>query len=163
VKARIPTVAISRTLQAAATFGMLTPSNAAEVMDSRIAVDIPQPHQRVDVLMAVSTELIGDQEISAGVRFPVIPEWDRKSETRFLNLVDREAKAVATRQELNELELLTDLRRRFEAPRTGEEVLREYEQYQLVRDLLQSLTRYVKFVGNASGPSSARSRAKTKA
>ena len=91
-------------------------------------------------------------------------EWDHKVSRRFFELVDREAKNVATVQEIEELERLSDMRRKFEAPRTGEEVLREYEQHQLVRNLLQSLTRYVEFVRSAPiEPSSTRSRAKAKA
>jgi hypothetical protein len=94
----------------------------------------------------------------------VAAEWDHKASHRFFELVDREAKSVATVQEIQELEGLSDLRRQFEAPRSGEEVLREYEQHQLVRDLLQSLTRYVEFVRSAPiEPSSTGSRAKAKA
>jgi hypothetical protein len=117
-----------------------------------------------EAFAGILRELAEEQEVSSAVRFPVVSEWDRKADRRFLDLADREAKGTATAQELEELEALSDLRRRFEAPHTGQEVLREYEQHQLVRNLLQSLTRYVEFIGNETiKPSSTRSRAKAKA
>jgi hypothetical protein len=91
-------------------------------------------------------------------------DWDHKAGRRFFELVEREAKNIATAQEIEELEGLSNLRRQFDAPRSGEEVLREYEQHQLIRNLLQSLTRYVEFVRSAPiEPGSARSGAKAKA
>jgi hypothetical protein len=91
-------------------------------------------------------------------------DWDHEAGRRFFELVEREAKNIATAQEIEELEGLSNLRRQFDAPRSGEEVLREYEQHQLIRNLLQSLTRYVEFVCSAPiEPGSARSGAKAKA
>jgi hypothetical protein len=163
VKARIPTAAISRTLQAVATFGVVAPTITSETTEPRVIVDLSRPAEGNEVFASILGELTLEQDVSSTVNFPVASEWDNKSDRRFVDLVDREAKSVATTLELDELEVLSDLRRRFEAPRSGEEVLREYEQQQLVRDLLQSLTRYVEFIGTTAKPGSARSRAKAKA
>jgi hypothetical protein len=117
-----------------------------------------------ETFASIFSEFAEDQEVSSAINFPAAGEWDHKAGRRFFELVDREAKNVATVQEIEELEGLSDLRRQFEAPRSGEEVLREYEQHQLIRNLLQSLTRYVEFVHSApTEPSSTRSRAKAKA
>jgi hypothetical protein len=123
-----------------------------------------QPTESSETVASVFSELALDQEVSSVVNFPVAGEWDHNASRRFFELVDREAKNLATMQEIEELESLSNLRRQFEAPRSGEEVLREYEQHQLIRDLLQSLTRYVEFVGSPpTKPSSTRPRAKAKA
>src|SRR5262245_55145291 len=106
--------------------------------------------ESTDTVASSFSELTGDQEVSSAVNFPIAGEWDYKAARRFSDLVDREARNVATVQEIEELENLSNLRRQFEAPRSGEEVLREYDQHQLIRDLLQSLTRYVEFVRSAS-------------
>jgi hypothetical protein len=165
VKARIPTAAISRTLQAVGTFGLAAPLSAMGAATQGNMITAPsQLTESTETVASIFSDLTGDQEVSSAVNFPIAGEWDHKAGRRFFELVDREAKNVATAQEIEELENLSNLRRRFEAPRSGEEVLREYEQHQLIRDLLQSLTRYVEFVRSApTEPSSTRSRAKAKA
>jgi len=164
VKARIPTAAISRTLQAVATFGIVAPDTISEATKPSLIADLSRAAEGIGAFSDILSELAEEQDVSSGVNFPVAAEWDHSSERRFLNLVDREAKGVAATQELKELEGLSDLRRRFEAPRSGREVLREYEQHQLIRNLLQSLTRYVQFVGSTvAETSSTRARTKSKA
>jgi hypothetical protein len=164
VNARIPTAAISRTLQAVATFGIVTPSTMSAATEGSMIAAPSYLTEGTEAFASISRELAEDQEVSSAINLPVAAEWDHKASHRFFELVDREAKSVATVQEIQELEGLSDLRRQFEAPRSGEEVLREYEQHQLVRDLLQSLTRYVEFVRSAPiEPSSTGSRAKAKA
>jgi hypothetical protein len=104
-----------------------------------------------------------EQETSTAITIPIVETWDKAAEKRFWALVDREAKDIATTAEIEELERLTTLRR-SEIPRTGEEVLREYEQHQLIRNLLHSLTRYVEFLERTSSePSSTRAGTKAKA
>jgi hypothetical protein len=49
-------------------------------------------------------------------------DWDHKAGRRFFELVEREAKNIATAQEIKESEGLSNLRRQFDAPRTGGEV-----------------------------------------
>lgn len=94
----------------------------------------------------------------------VIPQiWDSTSSRLFDRLAEKEALGTANKSELNELENLSAMRRQSEMPRTGEEVLREYEQGQLVRNLLRSLTSYVEFeqrTTQSQGAARARSTAK---
>jgi len=164
VKTRIPTAAISRTLQAVATFGLAAPTATSAATEGGTIRAPSQITESTETVASVLTELAGDQEVSSAVSFPVAGEWDHKAGRRFFELVDREAKNLATVQELEELEELSNLRRRVEAPRSGEEVLREYEQHQLIRNLLQSLTRYVEFIHTSpTEQSSTRSRAQAKA
>jgi len=165
VKTRIPTAAISRTLQAVATFGLITPSSAIEATEGSSTIASPSNlAEGTDAFAGVLSGLSEEQETTTAVGFPIAAMWDKAANKRFFALVDREAKNIATPEEIEELERLSDLRRRSEITRTGDEVLREYEQHQLIRNLLHSLTNYVEFIGNASSePSSTRSRAKAKA
>lgn len=164
MKARIPTAAISRTLQAVATLGGVSPSAMSETTSPTILVDPSRATEGAEIFSSILGELSQEQEVSSFVNFPVAAEWDHKSDRRFVELADREARGIATMQELEELEHLSEVRRRHEASRSGEEVLREYEQHQLIRNLLQSLTRYVEFVRTATPePSSAGYGAKAKA
>ncbi len=105
-------------------------------------------------------------EASAALTIPIQQEWDGTRKRRFRALAEKEALETASKGELEELEELSALRRNSQVSRRGEEVLREYEQGQLVRDLLGSLSRYVEFESKArikDGASKTRSRAKTKA
>lgn len=164
MNARIPTAAISRTLQAVATFGLVAPSTTSAATQASMIADPSHLVEGTETFASIFGELAEDQEVSSAVNFPVAGQWDHKAGRRFFELVDREAKNVATTEEIEELEGLSELRRQFEASRSGEEVLREYEQHQLIRNLLQSLTRYVEFVRSApTEPSSTRPRAKAKA
>jgi hypothetical protein len=164
VKTRIPTTVISRTLQAVATFGVVAPSVQIEATQSTMVVGPSHPAEASAAFAGVLTGLSEVQEASTAVSFPSVAIWDSTAEKRFLSLVDREAKDIATTQDIEELERLADLRRRSELPRSGDEVVREYEQHQLIRNLLHSLTRYVEFVGNVSTESSStRSGTKAKA
>lgn len=164
MKTRIPTTVISRTLQAVATFGVVAPSVPIEATQSSTVAGLSHAAEASDAFAGVLTGLSGVQETSIAVSFPIVAIWDSAAEKRFLSLVDREAKDIAATHEIEELERLADLRRHSELPRSGDEVVREYEQHQLIRNLLHSLTRYVEFVGNASTePSSTKSGAKAKA
>jgi hypothetical protein len=164
VKARIPTAAISRTLQAVATLGVVTPHAVSETTKPSVISDPLRGAEDTQAFSVILSELSEQQEVSSAVKFPHVAEWDHASDKRFVELVEREATGAATKKEMKELERLTGLRRQAEAPRTGEEVVREYEQHQLISNLLQSLTRYVEFIGGAATePSSSRSRTKAKA
>jgi hypothetical protein len=107
-----------------------------------------------------------DDEAEA-IRAPMmtIPQiWDSASVRLFDRLAEKEALGTANKSELDELENLSAMRRQSEMPRTGEEVLREYEQGQLVRNLLHSLTSYVEFEqGTTQSQGAARLRSKAKA
>jgi len=165
MNARIPTAAISRTLQAVATFGLVTPGTASAATQDSVIADPSHLVEGTETFSSIIGNLAEQQQVASAVNFPVVAgEWNPKAGRRFFELVDREARDVATAQDIEELEGLSKLRRQFEAPRSGEEVLREYEQHQLIRNLLQSLTRYVEFArGAPAEPSSTRPRAKAKA
>ncbi|GEM_PF-4496022 len=112
---------------------------------------------------SIGVDLGQDVEVTPPATISVQAEWDNSVERLFERLVEKEALGNASREELAELEGLSNLRRQTEIVRTGAEIVREYEQSQLIRDLLQSLTRYVDFEQNSQSASSARPRSKTKA
>jgi hypothetical protein len=147
-----------------ATFGLIGTSTTSAATQASMIADPSRLIEGTETFASTLGKLAEDQEVSSAVNFPLAREWDHKAGRRFSDLVDREAKNIATAQEIEELESLSNLRRQFEAPRRGEEVLREYEQHQLIRNLLQSLTRYVEFIRSAPiEPSSTRARTKAKA
>lgn len=71
--------------------------------------------------------------------------WTPVHEKRFLDLAGREATGELTPQDSADLERLSHMRRGLKNPRRGEELLWEYEQRQLTRDLISALSRYVTF------------------
>jgi hypothetical protein len=71
--------------------------------------------------------------------------WTSEHEKRFLRLAGREATGELGAEDKAELEQLTGLRRGLRNPRRGEELLWEYEQRELTRDLVSALSRYVTF------------------
>jgi hypothetical protein len=71
--------------------------------------------------------------------------WTPQSERRFAALAEREALGRLTLEQKAELERLTVARRASKNPRPGEEVIGEYEQRKLTRDLVEALTKYVSF------------------
>ena len=126
MKARIPTAAISRTLQAVATFGLVAPIVPIETTQSSTIATPSHVAEGGDAFAGVLSGLSEERETSTAINFPIVGMWDKATGKRFLDLVDREAKNIATRREIEELERLSDLRRRSELPRSGDEVLREY-------------------------------------
>jgi hypothetical protein len=72
-------------------------------------------------------------------------EWTSVHEDKFLDLAGREATGELKPGEEFELERLAGLRRGLKNPRRGEELLREYQQRELTRDLIAALSRYVTF------------------
>ena len=66
-------------------------------------------------------------------------------EKRFLDLAGKEATTNLAQAEQVELERLSQLRRGLKNPRRGEELVWEYEQRELTRDLINALSRYVTF------------------
>jgi len=83
-------------------------------------------------------------------------QWTPEQEKKFLDLAGREAIGNLTSQDTAELERLSQLRRGLKNPRRGEELLWEYEQRELTRDLISALSRYVTFHHPPSHPSSAK-------
>lgn len=71
--------------------------------------------------------------------------WTPTHQKRFHALAVKEALDSLSPQEANELRALSDRRRQEESPRTGEEVIREFKQYQLTRNLIKALSQFVDF------------------
>lgn len=72
-------------------------------------------------------------------------EWTQADQKRFDELAITEAVGDLTPEEAFELEMLTISRRAYHHPRSGDEVLWEFEQRQITRSLLDTLSRYVEF------------------
>lgn len=89
---------------------------------------------------------------SAATRI-VLPDleegWSDAQQKRFQELAVEEAVGTLSADEAIELEQLTLLRRAFQTPRTGSEVLWEFEQRRRTNDLLKTLRRYVQFYEGA--------------
>ena len=112
----------------------------------------------------LAVRLADETEVISAPMITIPSIWDSTSARLFDRLAEKEALGTANKSELNELENLSAIRRQSEMPRTGEEVLREYEQGQLVRNLLRSLTSYVEFEQKTTqSQSAARPRSKAEA
>ncbi len=89
------------------------------------------------------------KESEASISKPRLPlaelSWRSEHEGRFLELAGREATDELTPGDTAELERLSHLRRGLRNPRRGEELLWEYEQRELTRELISALSRYVTF------------------
>ncbi len=71
--------------------------------------------------------------------------WTDTHERRFLDLAGKEATSGVSATEQIELEHLSALRRSLRNRRSGEELIVEYEQRELTRDVISALSRYVTF------------------
>lgn len=95
---------------------------------------------------ATSTPFLGESS-----EFPLLKSradkqrWTEAEQKRFQELAVEEAVGSLTAGEAQELEQLTILRRAFDKPRSGDEVLWEFEQRRLTSELLKTLRRYVEF------------------
>lgn len=72
-------------------------------------------------------------------------EWNSEMQTSFHALAVKEALGNISPEEKSRLDELAATRRNLKNPRTGDEVLWEYQQRRLTNDLLNSLKRYVEF------------------
>lgn len=70
-------------------------------------------------------------------------EWTPKLEAKFNRLAQRKAFNELSLVGNVEFEKLSAYRRQLKNPRTGEEVIAEYEQRMITRDLVQALAKYV--------------------
>lgn len=82
---------------------------------------------------------------------PPIDQWTHEYERHFAILAEKEALGKLIFSEKNELNRLSDQRRALKNPRTGQELLWEYEQRKLTRNLVEALTLYVHFHQPARG------------
>jgi hypothetical protein len=145
MKTKIPAAMLGRTLHVAAFLNLPT-GEARDADSAKAAVVSPRDMTGEAVAeIPLAIDFQETAEINAPTTFPVQIEWDNATAHRFKQLAEREALGIASSEEIKELEYLSGIRRRSEAPRSGEDVLREYEQGQLIRNLLQSLKRYVEF------------------
>lgn len=84
------------------------------------------------------------------VLLPALEEgWTDAQQKRFQELAVEEAVGTLSADEMGELEQLTVQRRAFQNPRTGSEILWEFEQRRRTHDLLNTLRRYVEFYEGA--------------
>jgi hypothetical protein len=72
-------------------------------------------------------------------------EWTPESERRFIRMAEKKAVGELSFKAKVEFERLSEIRRRLKNPRTGQEIIAEYEQRMLTRDLVAALEKYVSF------------------
>lgn len=80
-----------------------------------------------------------------------LSRWDAQNKSRFKELSRREAMGSLNTTELEELEMLSSLRRANNFPRSAEEILWQRRQSKLTRTLVDALQEYVKFHEPTSG------------
>jgi len=161
MKTQIPTILLGRTLQAATAIYTAASDDTTDVVTALVS------HEPGDgaIDQELTIPMPKEQELASTspANFLIPPEWDAGSAARFEQLVEKEALGLVTPDDIEQLEGLSALRRLAIVPRTGEEVMREYEQGQLIRDLLRSLTRYVEFAKQpADRPNKTRTGTKAK-
>lgn len=83
MKTRIPTTAISRTLQAVATFGLLAPSTTSAATQGSTIADPSHLTESTERSASIFSELSEDQEVSSAVNFPMARDWGQKAGRRF--------------------------------------------------------------------------------
>jgi hypothetical protein len=118
----------------------------------RVVASNPDP-------VAEWTDLGQESKASLSVLKLPLPDlqWTPAHEKRFLELAGREATSRLTPEDSAELDGLSQKRRGLKNPRRGEELLWDYEQRQLTRDLISALSRYVTFHSPPGRPSPAES------
>jgi hypothetical protein len=79
-------------------------------------------------------------------------EWTKPLEKEFLALAKRAALLTTTAEENERLKRLQVTRRRLRHPRSGEEIIWEFKQRQLTRNLVIALQDYVRFHSAESHP-----------
>jgi len=111
----------------------------------------PPLSEPVGVVSSAPSEIAtGDSaDASATPEQTIVPleqEWTSRMEKQFLRFAEKEALSQLTRQERAELDRLSSLRYALKVPRKGEKILKEFQQRQIMNDLLMALQRYVQFV-----------------
>jgi hypothetical protein len=86
----------------------------------------------------------GASQVSQNQReLPEPMAWTRELEAKFQRLAQRHALGELSLGGKVEFETLSARRRHLKNPRTGEEVIAEYEQRAITRELVQALAKYV--------------------
>lgn len=78
---------------------------------------------------------------------PVQDRWTKAKQTRFNRLAAKSALLQTDENEEQELAQLQALKRRTQYPRSSEEIMREYKERKLVKQLLQAMDAYATFHG----------------
>ena len=99
----------------------------------------PIPHQELVEKFSNATTNQNQPQISE------ITEWTPKLESKFRRLAEAKALNTLSLKGKVEFEKLMVLRRQLKNPRRGEEVLIEYRQRMLTRNLVNALSQYVSF------------------
>ena len=88
-----------------------------------------------------------DADGSFNIKLSDTPEegWTETHHKRFHALAVKEALGSLTPSEAVELDALTIRRRQEESPRTGEEVIHEFKQVRVTRELVKALRQFVNF------------------
>jgi hypothetical protein len=94
---------------------------------------------------------VGDSGATLEITLPPMQEWTQKHEKRFFRLAELEALGSLTAKEKTELEQLTSSRYQLKTPRSGEEVLLEFQQRRVTHGLIQALEKYVAFQKTTRG------------
>ncbi|MDQ3623633.1 MAG: hypothetical protein M3463_14280 [Verrucomicrobiota bacterium] len=89
--------------------------------------------------------------VSINIALPV-DEWTTALEREFLSLAKGAALVRLTPEEKKRLQSLQATRRRIRHPRTGQEVIWEFKQRQVTRELVNALQAYVRFHGAENNP-----------
>jgi hypothetical protein len=94
---------------------------------------------------------VRDSSAPLEIILPPVPEWTPKHENRFLRLAESEALGTLTSKEKSELEQLSASRYQLKTPRSGEQVVLEFQQRRATHELLQALEKYVALQKTARG------------
>lgn len=104
--------------------------------------DVSEASAECDFSLPKNVEDIG---ATLEIIVPPVPEWTPKHEKRFFRLAEFEALGTLAPKEKTELEQLTSSRYQLKTPRSGEQVLLEFQQRRVTHGLLQALEKYVAF------------------
>jgi hypothetical protein len=132
------------------------PGNAAGANDPADVMPLQTSEWRTSSLhgKCVIDDLAFPGQVSAPATRIVFPdieeEWTDAQQRRFQELAVEEAVGTLGTDEAAELEQLTLMRRALQNPRSGNEILWEFEQRRRTHDLLTTLRRYVEFYEGAS-------------
>ena len=145
--------ALATTIGAALALGPAT-NLGATVADEEIMVRADADGMEDLAAVPSVTEVTDLANASASVLQTASPEqeWTKELQTQFKTLAIKEALHEISPEQAERLEQLTLMRRSYQKSRTADEVLWEYEQRQLTRQLLETLQKYVDFY---EGPSQA--------
>ncbi len=110
---------------------------------STISEDIPFPVPSLATIDQDQPSTTPTKISQSQSEIPEPIEWTPKLEAKFNRLAQSKALNQLSIIANVEFEKLSAYRRQLKNPRTGEEVIAEYEQRMLTRDLVQALANYV--------------------